>query len=88
MVLDLEPPRKVGVERERGRRPWRDLPLQVVPVRVNLGRGPLGRYPEPHPVPLSDLDRALGTVLYGKLDGPLARRPGGGSAGFLGAQHA
>jgi len=63
VVLDVEPPRKVGVERERGRLPRRDLSLQLVPVQVDLGRGPLSRYSEPHPVPLFDLDRAHGTVL-------------------------
>ena len=65
MVPDLEPSRKVGVERERGRPSRRDIPLQVVPVQVDLGRDPSGRYSEPHPVPFSDLNlvRAHRTVL-------------------------
>jgi hypothetical protein len=49
----------------------------------------IGGQQEFHPVALSDLDlvRAHGAVLYGKLDGSLARRVGGESAGLVGAQH-
>jgi hypothetical protein len=49
----------------------------------------IGGQQEFHPVALSDLDllKAHGAVLYGKLDGPLARRVGGGFAGLVGAQN-
>jgi len=71
-----------------GCRPRLDLSLEVVTVQVNLDRFTGGRQ-EFHPVVLSDLDlvRAHGAILYGKLDGPLARRIGSGSAGLVGAQH-
>jgi hypothetical protein len=57
-------------------------------VQVILDRL-LGGQHQFHSVALPDLDlvRAHGAALYGEADRPLARGIGGGSAGFLGAQH-